>query len=368
MKNFNFSIFKTAVFALGCIWLLNSCKGVQILYSTISVPEEGGVNFVKITTDDDDVASPGYNNTGNFALTTNPSKQGVYWYMYPVIDISPDGQRIGYINRKNETGNVMIKSASGGGGSTQRTFRSDVRDFSFSPDGTKLCYCEYRDGGSGIYMMNVNQGTTVQRISPTNSDDYGPTIAKAGNIIYFSRWEGDYNFSLWSYDPEKGLFSNYSRGMTPCVDPTNDKVIYCSRYTYDDTGNILKVTKTLLSGIKKIYYTNEYSRRLEIWKLDTEKGTEELVLSDKNWSYSSPKVSPDGQWLLITGANRSNNKIWNTNLFVMRTDGTHFTQLTYHPGNDMSGVWAPDGKSIYFVSQRGTKNGTYNVWRMDFTL
>jgi len=93
-----------------------------------------------------------------------------------------------------------------------------------------------------------------------------------------------------------------------------------------------------------------------------------LLLSVKEKWFSSPKVSPDGKWILVTGASQSNNKIWNTDLFVVRSDGTNFTQLTYHPGNDMSGVWSPDGKSIYFVSQRGTKNGEYNVWKMNFPL
>jgi len=373
MKNFKFSTFKTAVIALGCLWLLNSCKSVPVLYSNLSVPEEGGINFVRITTDDDNVASPGYDNTNKTAVTSDPSTSGVRWYSYSVIDVSPDGQKIGYINHKSETSNVMIKSAVTGSGSTQRTFRTDVRNFSFSPDGTKVCYTEFRDGNTGIYMMDVDKGTTVQRISPTGSDDNGPTITKAGKIIFFDRYEGDFNFSLWSYDPERGLFSNYSRGYTPCVDPTNDKIIYCSRFTSDDNSTKVVKPTSLLNGLlfgdwKKIYYTNEKTRRSEIWKLDTEKGTEELLLSVKGQSFSSPKVSPDGQWLLITGANKSNNGVWNTNLFVMRTDGTHFTQLTYHPGNDMSGVWGPDGKTIYFISQRGTKNGTYNIWRMNFTL
>ena len=53
---------------------------------------------------------------------------------------------------------------------------------------------------------------------------------------------------------------------------------------------------------------------------------------------------------------------------VIGTDGNNLTQLTYHPGNDISAVWAPDGKSIYFLSQRGNVEGKYNVWKMNFNL
>jgi Tol biopolymer transport system component len=365
------SLLKTIVVILGCQLGLSSCGGVKLVsYSTISVPEEGGINFVKLTTDDDGVASPGFWATTKSHITTDPTKSGVSWYRYPVIDVSADGEKVGYINYKNETTNVMIKSAFSGGSSTQRTFRTDVRGFAFSPDGEKICYTEFRDGNTGIFMMNAQKGTTVQRISPTGSSDNGPSMTKEDRIIFFDRYEGEYNYSLWSYDTDNGLFSNYSHGYSPCVDPSNDQIIYCTRYTYDDNekGNIVSRKGLSLLNSKQAYVSNLKTRRSEIWKLDISKGTEELLLSDKMSSFSSPKVSPDGKWILITGANTSNNGIWNTNLFVIRSDGTNFTQLTYHPGNDMSAVWSPGGQSIYFVSQRGTEKGTYNVWKMNFPL
>lgn len=55
-------------------------------------------------------------------------------------------------------------------------------------------------------------------------------------------------------------------------------------------------------------------------------------------------------------------------IYVVRTDGTQLTQLTYHLGNDLSPAWSPDGKSIYFLSQRGSAKKKYNVWRMNFSL
>jgi Tol biopolymer transport system component len=80
-------------------------------------------------------------------------------------------------------------------------------------------------------------------------------------------------------------------------------------------------------------------------------------------------LSPDGQWLLVTGTSMSEkDKQINTDIFAVRIDGTQFTQLTYHPGNDLSAVWAPDGRSIFFLSQRGSQDGVYNVWKMAFML
>lgn len=87
------------------------------------------------------------------------------------------------------------------------------------------------------------------------------------------------------------------------------------------------------------------------------------------WVIPQIGLSPDGRWLLITGSSRSEKEgIANTDIFVVRTDGTQFTQLTYHPGNDLSPMWSPDGRSIFFLSQRGSADKIYNVWRMDFNL
>ena len=52
------------------------------------------------------------------------------WWANPQIAVSPDGSKIAYINQKNETNNVMVKPASAGGASVQRTFRTNVFDFS----------------------------------------------------------------------------------------------------------------------------------------------------------------------------------------------------------------------------------------------
>lgn len=131
--------------------------------------------------------------------------------------------------------------------------------------------------------------------------------------------------------------------MTACLIPNNYDVIYCARFT-----------------------TNKES---EIWRVNFKTGVEEVILSQPGKSFSTPQLSPDGKWLLVTGSSKSEKeKIDNTDIFVVRTDGTQLTQLTYHPGNDLSPVWSPDGKSIFFLSQRGSVEKNYNVWRMDFNM
>lgn len=122
------------------------------------------------------------------------------WWVNPRIAISPDGKKIAYLNWKNGTSNVMVKDASRGGASTQRTFRTNVTDFNWSPDGNTLCFTEYRSGHFGIYLIEADQGNVVRQVSTGNDNDFAGQISNDNKKIFFHRGEGAGSYSIWSYD------------------------------------------------------------------------------------------------------------------------------------------------------------------------
>jgi dipeptidyl aminopeptidase/acylaminoacyl peptidase len=77
---------------------------------------------------------------------------------------------------------------------------------------------------------------------------------------------------------------------------------------------------------------------------------------------SDPRPSPDGRqvaYVVRTAdleANRGRFDIWLTGI-----DGSGAVQLTTHEGADTEPRWAPDGKSLYFLSSR---SGSSQVWRL----
>ncbi len=77
---------------------------------------------------------------------------------------------------------------------------------------------------------------------------------------------------------------------------------------------------------------------------------------------SDPHVSPNGEQVVFTlrttdlEADKGLTDLW-----TVRTDGTGLRRLTSHAAGDSSGRWAPDGKSIYFLSNRSDSS---QLWRI----
>jgi dipeptidyl aminopeptidase/acylaminoacyl peptidase len=85
----------------------------------------------------------------------------------------------------------------------------------------------------------------------------------------------------------------------------------------------------------------------------------DLVMMDR---ISSMTVSPDGRQIAFVvretdlEANRGR-----TDLFVMANDGTALRRLTSHEAGEGNPVWAPDARTLYFLS---TRSGSNQIWRI----
>src|SRR5215203_1497830 len=77
---------------------------------------------------------------------------------------------------------------------------------------------------------------------------------------------------------------------------------------------------------------------------------------------SDPQVSPDGRSVVFAvratdlAANRGLTELW-----LVGTDGTGLGRLTSHAASDVNPRWAPDGKTIYFLS---TRSGSSQIWQI----
>ena len=101
---------KTMLLLLSAFVCLGAeAKKVKFDFSLVFVPEEGGVKFEKITDDADYVATyDGWLVKLKSKMFGSGKYNNLSWWVIPQIGVSPDGKRIGYINEKNKTTNIMI--------------------------------------------------------------------------------------------------------------------------------------------------------------------------------------------------------------------------------------------------------------------
>lgn len=314
-----------------CMAATISIQAQQVDYSVVTVPEESGTRFIRISSDADYVCMP----------IVKRSRNGqIDWLSNRILDTSVDGTHIAYLSARNNTTNIFIKDLSRQGSSVQRTNRSAVLDFSYSPDGKYICFSETRGATNQIFQTDARNGYVCKQITSGNQD-YSPVYSADMTQIFFARQEMR-NVSIWSYNVGNNFLSTFTGGMNPYPVP-GETAYVCTRVN--------------AAGMS------------EIWKINYETATEECIISDPARSFTSPAISPDGRWLLFVGSSKIVNGAFvypNTDIFVARLDGTGMAQLTYHAADDLSPVWSRDGRYIYFISQRGSSSGTANIWRMDF--
>ncbi|MBI4881310.1 MAG: PD40 domain-containing protein [Planctomycetes bacterium] len=78
----------------------------------------------------------------------------------------------------------------------------------------------------------------------------------------------------------------------------------------------------------------------------------------------NPSWSPDGQHLVFASdVGKDNRDVANYDVWIIRADGTGLRQLTTNGSEDDYPIVSPDGKYIYFVSNRGFMEG---IWRIPF--
>ena len=325
---------KFFILSMGLLYSLSSLAQ-RVDYSIVSVPEESGTEFTKISSNNDYVCMP----------IVKRTKKSINWFSNRILDVSKDSMSIAYLSFRNNTTNIFIKELGKQGGSVQRTNRSSVIDFSYSPDGKYICFTEQRGKISQVFQTDAVKGYVCRQITSA-SNDYTPVYTHDMENILFARQEGN-DINIWSYNLKDNFLSSYATGINPCPVP-DENAYLCSR-------------------------TNSTGKN-EIWKINYLTGVEECIVSNPRASYTTPSLSPDGEWLLFVGESLAMTgdyyngfrEIHNTDIFVCKLDGSEYTQLTYHAADDLSPVWSRDGKYIYFISQRGDAAGTANIWRINF--
>ncbi len=217
-------------------------------------------------------------------------------YAFAEPGISPDGREIAFTSG----GDIWTVPAAGGSARLLVADPATDRRPLFSPDGKEIAFVSTRTGGGDIYLLN---------------------LATAG--VRRLTWDdGLEQLEAWSADGKWIYFSSASRDIAAMND---------------------------------------------VFRVPADGGTPAAITEERYTNEFGAAPSPDGKRLAFLARGIASNQWWRkgsshidqSELWLMNLEDGHYTQLTPRDARVMWPMWSPDGRSLFYVSDRG---GTENVW------
>lgn len=220
-----------------------------------------------------------------------------------------------------------------------------MRDARISPDGTEIVFCYKGD----IYKVPARGGTAIQ-LTTQASYEASPVWSPDGKQIAFAS-DRNGNFDLFVMPADGGSarrLTCHSASEIPSAFTPDGKYVLFSASIQDPASSALFPTGAM---------TELYKVPVNGGRTEQVLGTPaELVCFDKtgkNFLYQDRKGFED-EWRKHHTSSVTRD-IW---LYDTRT-GKH-TNLTDRGGEDRNPVYAPDGNTVYFLSERN--GGSFNVY------
>src|SRR5205809_883261 len=217
---------------------------------------------------------------------------------------------------------------------TQLTDQSGPEYFpSLSPDGKSFVYASYAAGNWDIYLQRVGGKNPINLTKDSAADDTQPAFSPDGELIAFrSERDGGGIFLMGATGESVKRLTNF--GFNPAWSP-DGKEIACA-----DEGPLDPAVRS-----------NPNSR---IWAVNVATGEKRLVTKEDS---IQPNWSPHGTRIAYGGRrNLAQRDIW-----TIPAGGGEAVEVTNDAAVEGSPVWSPDGKYLYFGSDRA---GSMNVWRV----
>ena len=202
-----------------------------------------------------------------------------------------------------------------------------------APDGKQFVYASMVRGNWDIYLQRTGGSAEINLTADSPADDTEPALSRDGSRIAFrSERDGGGLFVMEATGENPRRIA--ARGHLPAWSPDGKSIVYC-----DDTF---------------IMPNDRGAPGSHLHVLDLAANTQrDLPTADA----VQPNWSPHGRRIAYWGTNGDGNR----EIFTVAADGGPPLQVTHNPAVDWNPVWAPSGRELYFISDRG---GTMNLWRV----
>lgn len=216
-----------------------------------------------------------------------------------------------------------------------------LRQSSISPDGSTVAFCYQGD----IFTVS-SKGGEARQITSSPSYEANPLWSPDGKTLVFSSFrEGTKD--IWKVSAAGGTpvrLTTFTGAETPLAITPDGFVVF--------SANILPDVQS-----------SAFPSGTQLYKLPLAGGSESMMAS---MTVSSISFTADGTALFEDykgyedPMRKHHTSSVTKDVWLWKTASGEFKQLSSFKGENRNPVFAPDGKSFFFLSEQG---GNFNVWK-----
>jgi eukaryotic-like serine/threonine-protein kinase len=209
-------------------------------------------------------------------------------------------------------------------------------DPSLSPDGKSVVFVSSSRGNEDIFLLRVGGRNPDDLTADSPAADYAPAFSPDGESIAFrSERAGGGIFVMGATGESVRRVTDF--GFDPAWSPDGKEIVVDTEPVRDP------MSRASLSSL---------------WAVPSMGGAKRLVAKG---DAVGPRWSPHGRRIAFWGLHwpGSQRDIWTVAADGSQADAP--VPVTDDPALDWSPEWSPDGRYLYFASNRG---GTMNLWRV----
>jgi Tol biopolymer transport system component/DNA-binding winged helix-turn-helix (wHTH) protein len=281
------------------------------------------------------------------------------------ISLSPDDRQLSFVRCRrqvNDHCSLFVIAADGTNERRLLTRPKPIRigDQQFSPDGKSIAFAsgQSANGGSDFRLMLLDLASGKE--SEISSKRFFNIISlrwlpDGAGLLFTAKEILDGRLRIWQVATTTGearaLTNDAADYLTISLDQAADKMIatrignsfrlhVAGLADFNNSKTLIAARSFAFAPDGKIVYSGDDRH---IWTINRD-GGEQRQLTNSPFTDFSPQISPDGRYIFFTSNRTGSNQVWR-----MNADGSNQIQITRAEGGYPRFV-SSDGKWIYFES------------------